>query len=68
MSACSSPPLSQPGLSGFPFWHGQGSEGVMGNFCADLAGSEYPDSWSNTILDVPVEVFINEINICISRL
>ena len=40
----------------------------MGNFCADLAGSEYPDSWSNTILDVPVEVFINEINICISRL
>lgn len=32
MSACSSPPLSQPGLSGFPFWHGQGSEGVMGNF------------------------------------
>lgn len=32
MSACSSPPVSQPGLSGFTFWHGQGSEGVMGNF------------------------------------
>lgn len=31
MSACSSP-LSQAGLSGFTFWHEQGSEAVMGNF------------------------------------
>ena len=32
MSAGSSSPLSQAGLSGFTFWHEQGSEGVMGNF------------------------------------
>lgn len=67
MSACSSS-LSQPGPSGFTFWHEQGSEGVMGNFVPIWLGHSTQIVGQTTILDVPVEVFTDEINIWISRL